>query len=420
MHEFKFKKKQLYCESVPVKKIADKVGTPLYVYSRRTIVDHYRKIKKAFSEVKPLVCFSVKSNSNLSVLRLLVEQGAGLDIVSGGELYRALKISADPQKIVYASVGKTREEITAAVKANILFFNVESRPELETINEICQRLKRKANVALRINPDVDPKTHTYITTGKSEGKFGLDLDTAEHLFRHADSYPGLNIIGVHLHIGSQITESEPFVQAIGKAVSFINHLRETGVNLSYLNIGGGLGIVYSQERPQTAEVFARAVLPLIKKSGCRLILEPGRFIVGNSGILVTRVIYVKQTPVKRFVIVDAGMNDLIRPSLYQAYHHIQPVVQDAEVMHPLLMADIVGPICESGDFLGKDRDLPLVKPGDLLAVMSAGAYGFCMASNYNSRPRPAEVLVFGSKYQVIRRREKYADLIRGEIIPHRN
>ncbi|MCK4248792.1 MAG: diaminopimelate decarboxylase, partial [Candidatus Omnitrophica bacterium] len=408
MHDFTFKKKQLYCESVPVKKIADEVGTPVYIYSRETIIHHYLKMKNAFAELKPLICFSVKSNSNLAICRLLAAQGAGLDIVSGGELYRALKAGADPQKIVYAGVGKTREEIITALKANILFFNVESRPELKLINEIAAKHKKKVNVAIRINPDVDPKTHKYITTGKSENKFGLDITMAGKLFRNREAYPWLNITGVHLHIGSQITEAEPFVKAIKKIACLITELKGVGIDIEYLNLGGGLGIIYAQEQPQTAQAFAQAVIPLIKQTGCKLILEPGRFIVGNSGILATRVTYVKQNPIKRFIIVDAGMNDLMRPSLYQAYHHIQPVVNDGVLSHPLLRADVVGPICESADFLGKDRDLPLVQDGDLLAVMSAGAYGFSMSSNYNSRPRPAEVLVADNKYYIIRRKETYA------------
>ena len=415
MHDFKFKNNQLYCESVKVQNLAEKFGTPLYVYSHNTIIDHFQKIREAFAPVKPLVCFSVKANSNLAILKTLVKKGAGLDIVSGGELFRALKAGCDPKKIVYASVGKTAAEIETAIKKGILFFNVESLPELENINRIAKRLGKITNAAIRINPDVEPKTHKFITTGKLTNKFGIDFDTAARIFSAQRSFLNVRICGMHIHIGSQITESAPFIAAITKVLIFIAKLKRQGVHLEYLNIGGGLGIVYDKETPQTAQEFAAKVLPLLKDTGLKVIMEPGRFIIGNASVLVTRVLYIKSTPLKRFVIVDAGMNDLIRPALYEAYHNITPL-RAADDKHHFL-ADVVGPICESGDFLAKDRMMPQVKEGDYLAVMSAGAYGFSMSSNYNSRRRNAEVLVKGNKTYLIRKRETYEDLIRNEVIP---
>ncbi|MDD4908665.1 MAG: diaminopimelate decarboxylase [Candidatus Omnitrophica bacterium] len=415
MHDFKFKNNQFYCESVKVQNLAEKFGTPLYVYSHNTIIDHFQKIREAFAPVKPLVCFSVKANSNLAILKTLVKKGAGLDIVSGGELFRALKAGCDPKKIVYASVGKTAAEIETAIKKGILFFNVESLPELENINRIAKRLGKITNAAIRINPDVEPKTHKFITTGKLTNKFGIDFDTAARIFSAQRSFLNVRICGMHIHIGSQITESAPFIAAITKVLIFIAKLKRQGVHLEYLNIGGGLGIVYDKETPQTAQEFAAKVLPLLKDTGLKVIMEPGRFIIGNASVLVTRVLYIKSTPLKRFVIVDAGMNDLIRPALYEAYHNITPLRAADDKHH--FMADVVGPICESGDFLAKDRMMPQVKEGDYLAVMSAGAYGFSMSSNYNSRRRNAEVLVKGNKTYLIRKRETYEDLIRNEVIP---
>ena len=414
MHDFKLKNKQLYCERVKVASLAEKFGTPLYVYSHNTIVDHYKKLQEAFEPIKPLICFSVKANSNLAILKILIKKGAGLDIVSGGELFRALKAGCDPKKIVYASVGKTAAEIETAIKKGILFFNVESLPELENINRIAKRLNKITNAAIRINPDVEPKTHKFITTGKLTNKFGIDFDTAARIFSAQRSFLNVRICGVHIHIGSQITESAPFIAAIIKVSVFISKLKRRGIHLEYLNIGGGLGIVYDNETPQTAQEFAAKVLPLLKETGLKVIMEPGRFIIGNASVLVTRVLYIKSTPLKRFVIIDAGMNDLIRPALYSAHHNIVPVHEADEKHH--VVVDVVGPICESGDFLAKDRLMPVVKEGDYLAVMSAGAYGFSMSSNYNSRRRNAEVLVKGNKVYLIRKRETYEDLIRNEVI----
>lgn len=414
MHEFNFKNKELYCENIKVSDIAKKVPTPFYLYSYKTFVDHYKKIRSAFRDLDPLVCFSVKSNSNIAVLRALVNKGAGLDIVSGGELHRALLAGCNPKKIVYAGVGKRPDEIEYAVKTGILFFNVESEEELDQIQRTANYLGKKVNAAIRVNPDVVPKTHRHIITGKGETKFGLDFETVHKIFNSQWRYPNVNIKGLHLHIGSQILDAKPFVEAINKALLFIAEFK---ISVTHLNIGGGLGIMYSIENPQTAKAFAQKIIPMIKKSGLKLILEPGRFISGNSGVLVTKVVYTKRTPRKKFVIVDSGMSDLIRPSLYEAYHKIVPVMLRDDSSNTAEKVDVVGPICESGDFLGKDRLLPLVMKGDLLAVMGAGAYGFTMSSNYNSRPRASEVMVIGKKFHVLRKAETYEDLVRGETIP---
>lgn len=416
MHEFKYVGEDLCCEGLKVADVATQLGTPLYLYSYKTLVDHYRKLRDAFREVQPLICFSMKANSNLALCKALVKEGAGLDIVSGGELYKALRIGVDPKKIVYASVGKTPQEIEYALQAEILLFNIESLPELEIVDRISGQLKRRAEVSIRLNPDIDPETHTYITTARGGDKFGVDLETAEQMFLGASDFPNLDLVGVHLHIGSQIVDSEPYVAAISKAISLIKGLGKKGSRLQWLNIGGGFGIVYHKEKPQTAQELAKYVLPLLKESNLKIILEPGRFIAGNSGILVTKVLYVKETPAKNFIIIDAGMNDLIRPSLYDAYHEILPVRKEAEFAK-YLVADVVGPICESADFIAMDRKLLKVKSGDLLAVMGAGAYGFSMSSNYNSRPRAAEALVMEGKFCLIKERERYEDLIKGESIP---
>ncbi|MCX7927154.1 MAG: diaminopimelate decarboxylase, partial [Candidatus Omnitrophica bacterium] len=322
MHEFKYRGKYLYCEEVSLLRIAKKFGTPLYVYSYHTYLRHFLKLKAAFESVRPLICYSVKANSNLTILKTLVQYGAGLDVVSGGELYLALKANCPAQKIVYASVGKTTEEIKEALNCGILFFNVESFSELENINRVAKQLGKTAQVAIRINPDVEPKTHHYITTGKLTNKFGVDFQTARQMLFLAKKLSGVKINGIHIHIGSQITTATPFVEAIKKVVNFIEKIEKQGIFLEYLNIGGGLGIVYKNEKPQSAFEFAKKVLPLLKKSKRKIIMEPGRFIIGSAGVLITKVLYIKKTPFKKFVIVDAGMNDLIRPSLYGAHHEI--------------------------------------------------------------------------------------------------
>lgn len=417
MHEFKYRNNRLYCESIKVGDLAREFGTPLYVYSYHTLIGHFMKLKEAFREINPLICYSVKANSNLALLKALVDKGAGLDIVSGGELFRAIQAGCPAEKIVYASVGKTGKEIEEAIDRRILFFNVESLPELENINRIAQKLNRTVNVALRINPDVEPKTHKYITTGKLTNKFGIDFKSAAKIFLMRYKFRSLRICGLHIHIGSQITESAPYVAALQKVVAFIVKLKKQGIILEYLNIGGGLGIIYDKETPQTADKFARKVLPLLKRTGLKIIMEPGRFIVGNAGILVAKVLYIKATPKKKFVIVDAGMNDLIRPALYDAYHNILPLRTRHKVQGTTETVDIVGPICESGDFFAKDRRIAGVSEGDYLAIMGAGAYGFSMSNNYNSRCRAQEILVVKDRVFVIRKREGREDLTRHEIIP---
>ncbi|MGE5308333.1 MAG: diaminopimelate decarboxylase [Deltaproteobacteria bacterium] len=411
MHYFNYRGDELHCEKTRLSEIARRFGTPLYVYSQATFMGHFRKLKEAFAPVDPLICYSVKANSNLSVLKELVGEGAGLDIVSGGELFRALKAGCPAKRIVYASVGKTDAEIEEAIRTGILFFNVESLPELENIERIARRMRKDVNVALRINPDVAPKTHKYITTGKLTNKFGIDFVTARKMLSLAKGFSRARVKGLHIHIGSQITESAPFVEAMRKITAFIRETNARGAGIEYLNIGGGLGIIYKDEQPQTAKEFASRVLPILKESGLKIIMEPGRFIIGSAAVLVVKVLYVKKTPLKTFVITDGGMNDLIRPALYEAHHEIVPIRKRTGTM---VKVDVVGPICESGDFFAKDRILPPVKEGDLLAVMCAGAYGFSMASNYNSRRRPCEVMVKGGRVACIRKRETFEDLIRNE------
>ncbi len=415
MHEFRYKGDALYCEDVPLEELAKRFSTPLYVYSYKTILDHYEKLKEAFKEIKPLICYSLKANSNLAILKILVKRGAGLDIVSGGELYKALKAGCPAQRIVYASVGKTPSEIRQAIKARILFLNVESLPELETINVIAKEFKRVTKVALRINPAVEPKTHRFIITGRITNKFGIDFESAFRILKERARFKYVDICGLHIHIGSQITESAPYIASIRKLLDFIYHLKREGISIGYLNIGGGLGIIYHQETPQSAQGFAFKVLPLLRNTGLKIIMEPGRFIVGNAGVLITKVLYIKETPQKKFAIVDAGMNDLIRPTLYGAYHQILPL--KAFKKKRLRKVDVVGPICESADFFAQGRSLPPLEEGSYLAIMGAGAYGFSMASNYNLRLRPAEVLVKDKKYFLIRKRETFKDLIRREVIP---
>ncbi|HFB83500.1 diaminopimelate decarboxylase [Thermosulfuriphilus ammonigenes] len=414
MHHFWYPRKELYCENVPVGEIIEKFGTPCYIYSLATLERHYQAFDQAFSSVGHLVCYSVKANSNLAILAALARLGAGADIVSGGELYRAIKAGIPASRIVFSGVGKTEAEIEAALKSDILMFNVESLQELELIGQMASRMGKEARVALRINPDVDPQTHPYISTGLRKNKFGLPLDQALEGYRLAREMPGLSPVGVDCHIGSQITELSPFLDALKRVKEFISQLEEEGIKIRYLDLGGGLGIPYRDETPPHPTYYGQALVKELKGLPYTLILEPGRVIVGNAGILVTRVLYTKDTGEKRFVIVDAGMNDLARPSLYGSYHEIVPVRREER---ETVVVDVVGPICESGDFLARERPLPEVAPGDLLAVMSAGAYGFVMASNYNSRPRPAEVLVKGDQFYLVRERESYDDLIRGEIIP---
>ncbi|RLB88918.1 MAG: diaminopimelate decarboxylase [Deltaproteobacteria bacterium] len=414
MHHFHYHNNCMYCEDVPVPEIAQKTGTPFYLYSHATLRHHFLVFQKAFEGIPHLICFSVKANSNIAVLRLFGNLGGGLDIVSGGELFRGLKAGIPPEKIVFSGVGKRRDEIVYALKSGILMFNVESHQELELIDRCAARLNKKAPISLRVNPDVDPGTHPYISTGLKTNKFGLSEAEAIEAYRWAGGRPHLNVIGISCHIGSQLTEVDPFLDALRHVKDLIAVLNASGISVTYLDLGGGLGITYDQESPPLPSEYGKAILETLGDSAFTLILEPGRVIVGNAGILVTRVLYTKKSEGKDFVIVDSAMNDLVRPSLYGAYHAIEPVIKDPS---GTIRADIVGPICESGDFLARDRKIPEVQPGDLLAIMSAGAYGFTMSSNYNSRPRIPEVMVKGNQFYIIRRRESHQDLIAGESIP---
>lgn len=415
MHHFHYKTRELHCEDVPVSEVARRVGTPFYLYSHATLRHHFKTFASGFQGMEYLICFSMKSNSNLAILRLFALEGAGMDIVSGGELFRALKAGVKPERIVYSGVGKRTEDIEYALKSNILMFNAESVQEITKINEVAGRVGRAANIAIRVNPDVDPKTHPYISTGLRENKFGIDIKEAPEQYAMADGLENLNVIGVSCHIGSQLTKVSPFVDALGKMKRLIDRLKEADIPIHYLDLGGGLGITYDREEPPHPAEYADAIKKELGSSDLVLILEPGRVIVGNAGILVTRTLYTKETPDKVFFIVDAAMNDLIRPSLYDSYHAVQPVVKDSR--RKTVIADIVGPICETGDFLAKGRELPKFEPEELMAIMSAGAYGFSMASTYNSRPRVAEVMVKGDKLYVVREREAFEDLVRGERIP---
>ncbi|HBO83415.1 MAG: diaminopimelate decarboxylase [Deltaproteobacteria bacterium GWC2_42_11] len=413
MHFFNYKGNKLYAEGVPIERIVKKVGTPCYVYSKKTLVRHYHAFDDAFRDVPHLICYSVKANSNIAVLKTFIKQGSGVDIVSGGELFRALKAGVNPKKVVYSGVGKREDEIEYALKTGVLMFNVESPEELRAINNIAKRLKKKAGFAIRVNPDVEPKTHPYISTGLKKNKFGIETNQAIREYIYAkNNLKNLVPIGVDCHIGSQITQLTPFVNAIKKTSDIIENLRNEGIDIKYLDMGGGLGITYDKEAPPHPGKYGKAVIDETKKLGITLIFEPGRVMAGNAGILVTRVLYTKKGTQKNFIIVDAAMNDLARPSLYGSYHAIKPVKKSNSKKE--ITVDVVGPICESGDFFAKDRELPVFKSGDLMAIMSAGAYGFSMSSNYNSRPRAAEVMVDGNKFFIIRERESYKDLIKGE------
>ena len=414
MHHFAYRDGRLFAEEIPLEKIAQEVGTPFYCYSHATLERHFQAFEASMESVPHLVCFSVKSNSNLAVLSVFLNQGAGLDVVSGGELYRALKAGADPKKIVFAGVGKTVREMEEALRAEILLFNVESEQELLALDRVAGLGGMKAPVALRINPDINPQTHPYISTGLKQNKFGIPFDRSVDVYRQAKALKYIDPIGVHCHIGSQILEVQPFVDTLGRIKALVKKLREESIAVQYLDLGGGLGITYEDEVAPLPSEYAEALLGELGDLDCTLIFEPGRVLVGNAGIMVTRVLYIKRGPEKSFIVVDAGMNDCIRPSLYGAYQAVWPVAQREGEK---ISGDVVGPICESGDFLAKDRLLPPLEPGDLVAVMSAGAYGFTMASNYNSRPRAAEVLVKGTEQWVVRDRETYENIVQGESIP---
>lgn len=410
MHHFHYRNEALCCEEVPVAEIAARVGTPFYLYSRATLTRHFKAFDDAFAGTPHLLCYSAKANSSKAVIKTLGDLGAGLDIVSGGELFRGLAAGIPARKIVYSGVGKTAEEIDFALSKEILQFNVESFDELAVLDARAREAGKNAPVALRVNPDVDPKTHPYISTGLKKNKFGIAKESALDFYKAAAELSNIVPTGVTFHIGSQITETGPFVEAVQNVAPFITALRETGLSISYLDVGGGLGINYDNEAPPLPDAYAAAIRQALAGLDVTVIAEPGRAIVGNAGIMVTRVLYEKEGPGKKFLVVDAGMNDLLRPSIYGAHHSVWPVKKtEGEIT-----ADVVGPICESGDFLAKDRKMAAARPGDLLAVMSAGAYGMAMASNYNSRPRAAEVMVSESRFAVVRERETYEDLVRGE------
>jgi diaminopimelate decarboxylase len=422
---FTYRDGQLHCEDVPVAKLADQFGTPLYVYSQNAILGTLNALKSAFAEVEPLICYSVKANSNLGILKVMAEHDSAFDVVSEGELYRVQLAGGTPEKTVFAGVGKTDLEIKAGLEAGVLMFNVESEAELDAIARVAAAIGKVAPIALRVNPDVDPKTHRYISTGKKESKFGMDIERAQCVAETAVTIPSIRMIGLHMHIGSQITTTEPYAGAVSKGVELIGRLRRLGHPIAWYNMGGGYGINYKPREARPVEEFARVIVPGIKAANCRLVIEPGRVIVGNAGILVSRVLYTKQSGEKRFLIQDAAMNDLIRPALYESYHRIWPVAlpngipceldQNDKAVAGIEPWDVVGPVCESGDFLAKDRPLPSLDRGALLATFSAGAYGMVMASNYNTRPRAAEILVDGSHARLVRRRETYEDLIGPEV-----
>ena len=417
MHHFATKRGEMVCEGVPLRRIAEAVGTPVYVYSHATLSHHYRVFDRAFAGIPHIICYSMKANPNGSIIRTFTNLGSGVDIVSGGELSRAFAAGAPPAKIVYSGVGKMEGEIEEALRKGILMFNVESRQELETIDAIARRMRRKAPIALRVNPDVDPKTHPYISTGLKKNKFGIHIEQAMRDYEWAARRRHIEVVGVDCHIGSQLTEISPFLDAAGRVRALVDRLLRKGLSIRYVDIGGGLGITYEDEIPPDPQQYAAAIAGAFRGLPVTIILEPGRVLVGNAGILLTRMLYTKPSQAaggkgkKEFFIVDAAMNDLARPSLYGSYHAILPVRKRTRKR---VVADVVGPICESGDFLARDRELPAFATGDLVAVMSAGAYGFSMSSTYNSRPRVAEVMVSGSRFEVVRERETVRDLTRGE------
>jgi diaminopimelate decarboxylase len=433
MHSFHYLDGHLYCEEVNLRRVAEEFGTPTYVYSAGTILDHYRRLDAAFAPLDHLICYATKANSNRAILNLLVRAGAGFDIVSAGELFRVLAAGGDAARCTFAGVGKSVDEIAYALEQGVYSFNVESEAELESIDCIARAKNLRAPIALRVNPDVAPNTHRYISTGSQENKFGITLDRVMAVYERAERMNSIEIIGVQMHIGSQITDANPFAGAIEKMVPLVRDLTSKYA-IKFFSIGGGMGIIYRRAlesgsgkwwhdhggEPSAFSVgdYANAILVALRDLDIRILVEPGRFLVGNAGVLLTRIRYIKKTAGKRFAIVDAGMNDLIRPALYQSYHEIVPVEQrKSQRDRKIGKIDIVGPVCESGDFFALDREMPELREGDLLAVMSAGAYGFVMASNYNSRPLPAEALVSGQRFALIRKRQTWDDLVRGEMDP---
>jgi len=446
VHFFQYRSGTLHCEDVDLVGVAEKFGTPLYVYSAGTILDHYARLDAALAPLDHLICYAVKANSNHAILKLLADAGAGFDIVSGGELYRVLAAGGEAAKCTFAGVGKSREEIEFALEQGVCSFNIESEAELEHIDRIGSvsgSRGLRAPITLRANPDVDPHTHQYVSTGSRENKFGIALDRLPAVYERAAKMRNIEIVGVQMHIGSQITEAEPFASAIKKIVSIVRDLKSK-YGIRFFSIGGGMGIIYrralesgsgkwwhdhgGESSAFSIRDYAEVIMPPLRDLGIRILVEPGRFLVGNAGVLLTRVRYIKQTAEKKFAIADAGMNDLIRPALYQSYHEIVPVTEprpvgEADSFPPIMSKsknttekiDIVGPVCESGDFFALDREITKLHEGDLLAIMSAGAYGFVMASNYNSRPLPAEALVQADRVALIRRRQTWGDLVRDEV-----
>lgn len=425
MDHFHYRDRVLHCEDVPISVLAEKYGTPLYVYSKSTLLHHLGQLKRAFAAVQPLICYSLKTNANLSLCRIMAEHGAGFDVTSGGELYRALNAGGIADKIVFAGVGKTDAELRYGLASNVLMFNVESEGELLALADVAQSMGKTAAVALRVNPDLPPKTHAKTDTSVKGVKFGLDIDTVLEFAGRVVDNKHVRIVGLHMHLGSPILKTDPYKQGLDKGQALIDTLRKQGHQIEYLNMGGGFGIHYRKQEALPADAFAEVIVPAVKAARCKLVLEPGRFIVGNAGILVSRIIYTKESGGKHFIIQDAAMNDLIRPTLYDSFHRIWPVApaagfptppEDFEAEIPgTLLNDVVGPVCESGDFLARGRRLPPVARGELLATFSAGAYGMAMSSNYNSRLRAAEVLVDGNGHRLVRRRETYEDLVRTEL-----
>lgn len=415
--EYEYFKNELYCEQVKCSDLIEKFGTPLYIYSYTHLKNQLLILEKALSEINHLICYSVKSCSNISIIKSLVYLGAGCDIVSGGELFRALKANCPPSKIVYAGVGKTKEEMEYAIKNKIYMFNIESVDEAILLNDTAGKANQKVQIALRINPDIDAKTHTHITTGKKENKFGIPYKDAVELYKKINSdFHNLIISGLHIHIGSQITELSPYIEAIDKLKTLLIQLKENNINIKVINLGGGLGIPYNNEQTISPDKYGELLKDFIFNfdKNLTLIIEPGRFISGNAAALLTKIMFVKKSDSKTFFIVDAAMNDLIRPAFYDAYHNIIPLSKSNKTKK--INADVVGPICESGDFFAKDRLMPDLKQNDCIAIMSAGAYGFSMASNYNSRRKPAEILIKENEYFIIRARDSMNDLIKNEIV----
>lgn len=411
---FNFIDSELYCENVPLRKIAEKYGTPFYAYSKNSMITQYKLFTEAFSSINHQIFYASKANTNINIMKLFHSLGAGLDVNSDGELYRALKIGANPKNILFTGVGKTPAEIEMGLKHDIFLFKAESYQEIQLMNDIAKKLNKKARIAIRINPDVDPHVHKYIATGLNESKFGISQDQAFEIFKFAKSLPNIDVIGIDMHIGSQIIQIDVFREAIEILIKLKHQIQELNIELTHVDIGGGLGIQYNDEKAPTAKEFAELILPYLQRCSCKIIFEPGRFLVGNAGVIVSKVLYTKRHLQKEFLIIDAAMTELIRPAIYDAYHHIYPLREKPN--DKLSKYDVVGPVCENGDYIALDRTLPPIEQNELIAIMSAGAYGAVMGSNYNSRRKPPEILVDGDEFFLIRERESYEDLIKNEIL----